>query len=448
MRLEGPPASRPAVLAWLACVVLACYANSLSGAFQFDDYKVIVDNPEVQSWAAWLASLGHGIRPLLKLSYTLNWTSDLGLTGFHLVNLTVHLGNAWLVYLLAQTFSQSQAQREGLAYVPLITALLFAAHPIQTEAVTYVCGRSSSLMTLFYLAGLMACASDRGQYNKSRLYLLTPLLFVAALAVKETAVTFPFALLLWELACGGDWRSAIRRQWPNWVVLLCAATFFLLNEAYGSQIQRSAAFNSVQGNAATQLRAVAYLLRQWVLPLWLNIDPDLPLQRDFAGSAWPLMFFVFAMVLMLVCWRRRPWIGFALAWLVLHLVPLYLLLPRLDIANERQMVLAAWPLYLALGTELALRLEARTLKIASAALLLTLGTLTVLRNQVYVSEIALWQDTAEKSPHKARVHNNLGYAYQLAQRDDEARREFTLALQIDPQEVKARYNLQRLAVHQ
>jgi tetratricopeptide (TPR) repeat protein len=185
-------------------------------------------------------------------------------------------------------------------------------------------------------------------------------------------------------------------------------------------------------------------VRQWVLPLWLNIDPDLPVQRDFSGSAASLMFFVFALALMFACWRRRPWLGFALAWLVLHLLPLHLFLPRLDIANERQMLLAAWPLYLALATELALWLKARTLRIVSAALLLALSTLTVLRNQVYESEVALWQDTVQKSPHKARAHNNLGYAYLLAQREAEARREFMTALQLDPQDVKARHNLARL----
>jgi Flp pilus assembly protein TadD len=73
-----------------------------------------------------------------------------------------------------------------------------------------------------------------------------------------------------------------------------------------------------------------------------------------------------------------------------------------------------------------------------------LTTLTVLRNQDYASEIRLWEDTVIKSPDKARVHNNLGYAYMLARRNDEARREFTTALQLDPRLYKARYNLFRL----
>ncbi|MGE5757902.1 MAG: tetratricopeptide repeat protein, partial [Sideroxydans sp.] len=103
-----------------------------------------------------------------------------------------------------------------------------------------------------------------------------------------------------------------------------------------------------------------------------------------------------------------------------------------------------WPLFLALSIELTLWLHGRALRSVAALLLLTLGSLTVLRNQVYATEISLWQDTAMKSPYKARVHNNLGHAYLLAQRPDEARREFATALQLDPRLYQARYNLYRL----
>jgi tetratricopeptide (TPR) repeat protein len=208
-------------------------------------------------------------------------------------------------------------------------------------------------------------------------------------------------------------------------------------------MQRSAEFNGLYGNLATQFTGFAWLLQQWTLPLWLNIDPDLPLRTNFSGGLWPLFLVIMLFVLMLTCWRRRPWISFAVAWAILQLIPLYLFLPRLDIANERQLYLAAWPLLLALSIELALRLNSKAFRLAGAALLLSLTGLTILRNQVYTTEVSLWQDTVLKSPDKARVHNNLGHAYLLAQRNDEARSEFTTALKLDPQLYQARYNLLR-----
>ncbi|MDD5759451.1 MAG: tetratricopeptide repeat protein [Desulfobulbaceae bacterium] len=438
------PERRHGAIAWLIIAVAICYANALKGEFLFDDYNVIVDNSGVHSWANWAEGLSYGIRPLLKFSYTLNWTMGAGVFGFHLSNLIIHLLNVCLVYRLTQVFVRQQWRAARLEKVPFLAALLFAIHPIHTEAITYVCGRSASLMMLFYLAGMLSYISGRLQGSKIRVYGLTPLFFLLALSVKETAVTFPLALLLWELSCGGNWPRAVRPQWPSWLLLLGVTLFFLFSESYLSQMERSARFNSLLGNTATQLSALAYLMKQWALPFWLNIDPDLPLRHDFSNSLVPAIFFLALVTLILAGWHRRPWVSFAFAWLLLHLIPLYLFLPRIDIANDRQMYLAGWPLLIAVSIELTLCLQGKALRLVATLIVLTLGSATLFRNQVYSNEITLWQDTVLKSPNKARVHNNLGYAYLLAKRHDEARQQFTLALQLDPHLYQARYNLDRL----
>jgi tetratricopeptide (TPR) repeat protein len=323
--------------------------------------------------------------------------------------------------------------------------LLFAVHPINTEAVSYISGRSASLMTLLYLGGILTYLNGRVQQDKLKMHVLTPMLFIAALFVKETAVTFPLALLMWELFCGGRWKPALEQTWPNWVVLCGMTLLFIFADSYSAQMQRSVELNSLQGNIGSQLAGFAYLMQQWALPLWLNIDPDLPLRSGIDDAGWPLAFCMLCVVLIVICRHKRPWLSFALAWTMLQLIPLYLLLPRLDIANERQLYLAAWPLLLAFAIEFAIWIKHSSMRLAGAALLLlTLASLTVLRNQVYANEISLWEDTAKKSPHKARVHNNLGFAYKLAQRKEEARKEFTTTLQLDPDLYKARYNLQQL----
>jgi len=429
---------------WLALAVAVSYANSLTGSFQFDDYNVIVNEAQVHSWANWYAALGNGIRPLLKLSYTANWTMGLGVLGFHLTNLLIHLVNAYLVYRLSQLFVQQQSRAAALHHAPLLAALLFAVHPIHTEAVSYISGRSASLMTLFYLSALLNYVIGRTQNRSLYIYVVTPVLFVLALAVKETAVTLPLALLLWETTCCGRWRFAFKPQWTSWLVLFIAAAFFLFSDHYLSQMERSAQLNGLQGNLATQLTGFVYLMQQLALPLWLNIDPDLPLLHELGDAIFPLTITLALIGLMIACWRRRPWISFALGWVMLHLIPLYILLPRIDIANERQLYLATWPLLLALAIELTLFLDGKQWRFAAAGLLIACVALTVSRNQAYQNEMSLWEDTVLKSPNKARAHNNLGYAYLLAQRKEEARRELTVALQLDPQLYQARYNLRRL----
>ena len=427
---------------WLLLAACLAYANALGTPFQFDDYKVIVHFPGVQGWDAWREGLAHGIRPLLKASYTLDWTLGLGATGFHLTNLFIHLLNGWLVYRLTQHYCARHT--EWPAELPLFVALLFVLHPAHSEAVSYLSGRSASLMTMFYLLGLLAYTRGRKQASALHLHLLTPLCFAAALLCKETAVTFPFALLLWERFALDARPDKLRAQGATWAVLLIAALLFLFSEVFQSHMARSAQFNTLGGNLATQANGMLWLLGQWLLPLWLNIDPDLPLYRNASEAPLALLG---ALALAVAAWRLRqprPWLAFALGWALLQLLPLYVLLPRLDIANERQLYLVGWPLAMALCIELSAHLNTRAARTGMMALLLGAGLLTVQRNIDYRSEIALWQTTAQLSPNKARVHNNLGYAWLLAGRNDEARREFQRTLQLDPHHTEAAGNLRRL----
>jgi hypothetical protein len=258
----------------------------------------------------------------------------------------------------------------------------------------------------------------------------------------------PLALLVWELSCGTSLRAALHRQWTSWAMLLAGAVYFLLSERYLQHMQNSTQFNTMTGNAATQAIALVYLARQWALPLWLNIDPDLAVQRDFSKALPALAFVALWLAAMVWYWRSRPWIGLALAWAFLHWVPLYLFLPRLDVANDRQLYLAIWPLCLAVVIELGLHLPRRLALGASACLVVLFAALTVVRNQDYRTEIALWEATVALSPDKSRVHNNLGYAYRMAGRLQDARREYLVALHLDPGNVKARLNLRRLNLEQ
>jgi tetratricopeptide (TPR) repeat protein len=137
---------------------------------------------------------------------------------------------------------------------------------------------------------------------------------------------------------------------------------------------------------------------------------------------------------------RRSLAGFAILWFVIHLLPTNSLLPRNDIANDRQLypALIGPALWVAHGL---IKLSPPRVALTGAALLVfVLGTATMLRNEKYRDEISLWQTTAHASPHKPRVWNNLGYAYQLAGRNAQARAAYRFALTLDPEYERARIN--------
>jgi tetratricopeptide (TPR) repeat protein len=141
-----------------------------------------------------------------------------------------------------------------------------------------------------------------------------------------------------------------------------------------------------------------------------------------------------------------PWLGFGLLWFFLHLLPTNSVVARLDVANDRQLYLPVLGIFLILSMGIAmvrgaLERRGRVVQAGAIILLVILGYFTVARNYTYRSEIALWEDTQLKSPHKARVYNNLGCAYAFAGRHEEAKRAYLAALSLNPDYPLARNNL-------
>jgi hypothetical protein len=432
-------------LGWLpALVAFLAYLPSFAGVFQFDDYNVIVGATTVHSWQALL--LQPGVRPLLKASYALNWMLGPGEFGFHLLNVAAHALNSALVYaigsgLCARWFDEGGSDRSrGVA---LVAALLFALHPAQTEAVTYISGRSSSLMASFYLGALLAYL--RGGHRA-----VSTLLFVLALATRETAVTLPAALLLCE-ACGRDrpqwktfWSEVARRQWTHWAALAGAALAAALQPRYVELLSFGFTQRDAWDNLLTQVSGISYLLWHLLALRGYNIDPALtPLVEWNAVLVGQAVLLAALLALGVASVRSRPWIGFGVLWFFLQLAPTNSIVPRLDVVNDRQLYLAGWGLFLALVAQVSCLRPAPVPARAGLAIVFGLCALSCVARQLdYVSEIALWESSVREAPWNPRAHNNLGYAYYLAGRIDDAEREYRSALSLRPGYGKARFNLE------
>jgi protein O-mannosyl-transferase len=440
--LENNP--RPALrllrypLAWLLLVTALAYLNALIAGFQFDDFNIIVDNVRVHALAAWWQQMP-GIRPLLKLSYTLNWISGFGAPGFHVINLLLHLLNVALLWRLSTFFPLQAASKPGM-HVRLLVTLLFALHPIQTEAVTYISGRSMLLMTSFGLAALL-CWLEAGQRARPVVWRgLALLLFAAAILSKEVAVVLPLALLL--LPGKAPRQGAL-------LALFVTATLIVLFFLFGYQrLLTQPLPRGLVANLASEANALYYLLGQLLRPHALNIDPDLPELTTWSGLLAIQVAGIFGAVILAWMQRRqRPWLGFSIGWFLLLLLPTHSLIPRHDLASERHLYLSAIGLFWLAGIGLAAalaRLPSRVGTMLIALLAVTGATFTASRNQDYRDEVSLWRSTVRLSPDKARVWNNLGYAYALAGQTREARAAFQQALSLAPGHARSLANLRDL----
>ena len=277
-------------------------------------------------------------------------------------------------------------------------------------------------------------------------------LFGAALLVKETAVTLPLALLLLDAISTRHRFTAgqmLRRQVWHWLVLAGGLLVFAASPTYRHLLDVSLSARGTIDNLLTQANAVCYLAGQLLLPWRMNIDPDLPVLTALSPTlGLQLLLIVAILVVGLRSLRRRAWLAVAVLWFLIHLLPTNSLLPRLDVANDRQLYLASIGVFFALGIgvqKLILRANRRWLVGALTALVLfELGFATVQRNRVYGSAVAFWEDAAMKSPDKPRVANNLGYAYQQAGRPAQSKLAYQHAIELDPGYWKARINLDAL----
>jgi hypothetical protein len=310
-------------------------------------------------------------------------------------------------------------------------------------------------MALLALASLLAWVGRRP--------FLSAVLFAAALMAKETAAILPAALLLAGMTVFRNRRLGL--PWPHVVVVGAAACVALGSPTYSRLLATSLEARGIGVNLLTQAEGVTYLMGQIVRLDRLNADPGLPVVSSLTG----LVALEVAAILLLVgiglaSITRRPALAFGILWFFVWLVPTNSILPRLDVANDRQLYVAlvgpAW--LLACGAaRIARRRSLSDLRplaadkvetrwrpmlflALAAGLAVLLCAATHLRNRVYATEIVYWEDVAGKSPHNARAFNNLGYACALEGRTEEAEAAFRRALALRPEYVKAAVNLRLL----
>jgi hypothetical protein len=431
----------------LAMAIAVAYLPSAGASFQFDDWNVIVNDARVHSIAAWWHSMP-GIRPFTKFTFALNYSLGGAVAEFRILNIVIHGVAAYLVFLLVHKLALRMQWSTGAArWGALWVALVFALHPVQTEAVTYISARSSSLAALCALASIVIWFSGQNQAVPSvPRRACSLLLFALATLAKETAVVLPAALCMIA-----DTKAERRATWPHWLLTTIVIAVVLAWPPYSRLIRTSLEIRPIADNLLTEANALGYLLGQLLRVDGLNADPQLPILSATTPFALLRACAVGAGIagsLLLLRYRRAWAVG--LLWTVIWLAPTNSLLARFEVVNDRQWYLAlvgvAWLLACAGRSILraASAMQRGAAFAGAAAITVALLVATIARNRVYATEITYWSDVQMKSPGNARAANNLGYALMLACRDDEASLQFQRAAALDPKSVKARINLRLL----
>ena len=450
----------------LLAIGFLVYSNTLRSAFQGDDFYTIVGNRALWNLSD-LSTLWQvfNTRFIIGLSFALNYALGReNVTGYHLFNILVHVLNSFWVYQLAFLTFQTPRIREKIkepALLAFLAALLFVVHPIQTQSISYLWQRATSLAAFFYL-GSLVCYLDARLKNSWPRFCGCLLLAVAGMFSKETVFTLPFAILLYETIFLKKIDFG-KTQKIFMAVALLASLFIIpwtmlqanertldiirpkafrvhpqpehfLQNMLQMTVTESDATLSRKDFMLTQINVLRTYLRLLFLPWGQNIDYDYPLSHHWTEPATVLSLLLLCALLGTAFFllKNHPVPAFGIFWFFLTLsLESLIVTEELIFEHRLYLPMAGFSLFLVTTAYSLLRDRKKTALVILGASAVY-GFLAYQRNFVWKDEMSLWNDVVKKSPKKPRGYNGRGSIYQKQGDLDRAVADYTKAMELEP----------------
>jgi hypothetical protein len=453
---------------FLVTVVFLCFANSLRNEFVFDDIYLVSVNKQIRSLN--LPLLLSSYRPIRDITYALDysiWGNNP--FGFHLTSILIHAVNVLLVFSLVRRLTADLVSAT-------LTALIFAVHPIQTDAVTYISGRRDVLFTLFYILAFHSYLSYYGsRWSRKALAWLGLFLFLWLLSLlsKEMAVSLPILIFVWHFCDAWKkpagsmpkhvwqtFRDTLNRDKWFWLMLSLAGVAFT---AYWVLIKRAShrvGFGSFEYwggsfylNMLTVIRVHAWYLKQLIWPT--------PIAQYLGVFEISQTFFDWRLLVSLVVvggvlvygfmqLNRDKLMAFAIFSYFVFLLPVSQLIPHHELLADHYLYL---PL-MSFGLFVSLLLKRignsgvvtdKAVYLVAGVVVVFFGVTTIIHNRTWKDERTLWAYNYKVVPNSPRAAFNLGNTYQYTE-PQRAEELFKRALDLHPTPVIERSLYDRLTV--
>ena len=434
------------LLVLLGLSVLFAYSNTLNVPFLFDD-------PASLSAMEWLYKESSGAvvryfgeaRALGYLSFKLNYDlHGFDVVGFHVVNTAIHVINVGLVFAFcAVVFGSRRIDESSEDFVfssglffAFVAALVFALHPLQTQAVTYTVQRLASLTALWYLASLLCYFLARRSTRKVSILasILGCVAFaVAAFYTKQNSATLPLAILLVEVILIQRWRMSLTLALAAvgaFALLVSAVLVFLPSWPWlDAVLTETRDFSRLQ-YFETQLGVLLVYLKLWVIPVSQQVEYIYPLADGvFYDSFGYVALHLGLLNAAFYAIGRLPWFAFGILFFYLAHTVESGFVPISDLVFEHRMYLPMFGLSIAAAGAIS-RLPRIWGMYASLALLVVLATVTYQRNSLWADPVELMSNELRINPNKPRVQSFLGQLYREEGRYEEAAQHFGEAFRI------------------
>lgn len=428
------------ILISLLCILV--YFNALECGFTWDDYGLITQNHLISNFKSnikdifsqnlYYASFKQSsfYRPLQTLTFVFDY-SIWGFEpfGYHLTNILLHLVNSLLLYLLAFLLTKNK-------FVSFITLILYAVHPIHTEAVTYVAGRADSLVSIFILASLILFIKflDRKSTDWF-LYLASISSFIFGLLSKEIAIFLPLVVLFFAI---------------NKRKVLLALPFFVLSATYlllriGNAGVNTPCFSGdLLSRTATFVSLLPSYLRILIFPVNLHMSYT---TKPYANIFYPLVILILICLWLVYSFKKNKLIFYGSIWFIFWLIPQSNIYPINAYFAEHFLYISSMGFFFIVAVGLNDIKNLRLKKIAVfivCLLMIFYSAVTIRQNSFWRDPLKLFSRITELSPRSFSGFNNLGLTYEDGGQFDLARKCYEKALVLKPDMYEARVNLARL----
>ena len=441
----------------------------MESSWHLDDYDTIVANTQLHFsdlspesvYNSFFSRSDKLFRPVACLTFGLNWYIGKGqVAGFHIVNLGIHILTAFFLFMAVSNLYQSPRLRgesyNRIFFIALLTAVLWALNPVQTQGVTYIVQRMASLAAMFYVMAIYCYLKGRISTIKShqKIYFAFCLTgFLLALGSKENSMALPLSLFLLEIIFFQNMDNPKARKKIilfstiiSFLLILSALIYFtlgdgfpLLNNGYSKR-----SFTLSQ-RLMTESRIVILYISQlfYPNPLRLSIEHDIQISSSLFNP-WTTLAAICLIIsligLALAGVRKRPVIGFAVLFFFLNHIIESSFLP-LELIFEHRNYLPSlfffWPIAVGLIKLMGdYRIKrpsiSRVVGGGIVVLVMLFATSTYVRNMTWGTEKTLWEDAMQKAPGRARPAYNLAkYHYVRQGRLDEALQLYSRSLNLE-----------------
>ncbi len=435
----------------LAFVTIVTYGNSIYNRFVWDDHDIIVSNIVNREFSN-IGILIHTpdstvsgnqktyYRPLNRFTYMIDYhLFGLKPAGYHIENIFIHLINVILLYLLGiRLFSKP---------VPaFIGALLFAVHPINSEAVNFISGRNNLLATFFVFSSFITYLHAQARSKAANFY-LSALLFFMGLLSKEIALMLLVFFFI-DIFSLQDFRQRVGAKIYSLLPFVVFTAVYLVMRA--SALSDVVGVNRNMQGILERLSQNIYIIPKYLsvilFPANLNVKYTLP-SNYLADGVWLLIGWIaiLAVCFFLIKGKSAP-SRFGLLWLAINFIPISNIIPIPSAPMaDRYFYLPAIGLWMiaadqldSLYSKIAVK---KTVIAATALVILCLAAVTLNRNRDWRDDISLFSSTVKVDPKSAWGHYQLGTLLNSQGRIDEAIEHFQLATKLVPDYTEAHINL-------